>query len=81
MSVYPFPAVGDCVNLSPCLIPYKPEASDAAIARYGLTSAPITLVSNLHDFSDPTNARKAVVLLSIPHVNVVGAQAPSTNRL
>ena len=58
-----------------------PEANAAAIAKYGLASDPITLVSSRHDLLPPDKMRRATVRLSSAHVKVVGAHAPSTNRL
>ena len=62
-------------------MPYKPLAKQAAIARNGFTSEPTTRVSSRVAFLLPGNARKATVRLSTAQVKVVGAQAPSTNRL
>src|SRR5687767_7906278 len=81
VSAYPLPFVANDFNFNLFFIPYKPDARHAAIARYGLESDPTTLVSNLVDLGSPANTLKAVVRLSIAHVNVVGAQAPSTRRL
>ena len=69
------------LSLNFYLMPYKPEAKAAAMAKYGFTSEPMTRVSNRHDLLPPDKTRNATVRLSTAHVNVVGAQAPSTNRL
>ena len=46
-----------------------------------MASEPTTLNSIRVDLGEIGSARMQVVRLSIPHVTVVGAQAPSTNRL
>ena len=62
-------------------MPHTPAATEAAIARYGLRSAPPTRTSSRVDFALPGMTRKATVRLSTPHVTRVGAQKPSTSRL
>ena len=62
-------------------MPSRPAASDAAIAMYGLISAPVSRSSTRLDFPSEGIARTAVVRLSIPQVAFTGAQAPGTVRL
>src|SRR5260221_13382435 len=62
-------------------MPARPAASEAAIARYGLISAPVSRSSTRVDFAPPGIARTAVVRLSTPQVALIGAQAPGTVRL
>src|SRR5947209_19048261 len=61
-------------------MPYKPEASSAAKARYGFASAPGIRVSGRSDAPCPT-MRKPQVRLSCAHASVVGAQLPAAYRL
>ena len=60
--------------------PSKPDASDAANARYGLTSAPGMRHSMRNDLPEPTT-RKPAVRLSYDHTRRVGAQDDDTKRL
>src|SRR6202167_6079475 len=61
-------------------MPCSPPASMAAIARYGLTSAPARRCSSLAPFGDPVIARMAAVRLSTPHEAVTGVQVPGCSR-
>ena len=57
------------------------KARQAAIARYGLMSAPGQRVSSRVDFGLPAITRKLAVRLSTPQVGLTGAQKQSTSRL
>src|SRR4030095_6652207 len=81
LSAYPLPLVGGVFSFSFFFMPYNPDARLAAIARYGFASDPTTLVSRRVELLLPVKTLNAVVRLSTAHVNVVGAQAPSTSRL
>src|SRR5258708_574944 len=61
-------------------MPCRPAAINAAIARYGLTSAPGILDSVRRCWPCPT-MRKPHVRLSWPHARVVGAHDAAAYRL
>src|SRR5438445_13361803 len=75
------PVIGGAVSFSPFSTPYRPAATQAAIARYGLMSAPGQRVSSRVDLGEPAITRKLAVRLSMPQVGLTGAQKPSTSRL
>jgi hypothetical protein len=61
-------------------MPWRPPASIAARARYGLTSPPGTRFSIRAPAPVPTS-RTEQVRLSSPHAMAVGANDPTANRL
>ena len=75
------PWIGWRVSFSFFSTPSSPAAITAAIARYGLMSAPGQRVSSRVDLGEPGITRKLAVRLSTPHVGFTGAQKPSTSRL
>ena len=76
---YAFPVTGGGSGNSR-RTPSTAEATKAASARYGLTSAPGTRHSTRSDGPCPTS-RSAQVRLSGPHATAVGAKLPATYRL
>src|SRR5664279_194863 len=74
------PVIGLAVSFMFFSTPFRPAARTAAIARYGLTSAPGQRVSRRVDLGEPGITRKLAVLLSTPQVGLTGAQKPSTSR-
>src|SRR5437868_15496357 len=61
-------------------MPYRPLATDAAMAMYGFMSAAAKRYSTRVDCGEPGMTRSAVVRFSTPQVAIVGDQAPRTIR-
>ena len=67
-------------GLERCWMPSQPQASVAAIAMYGLASAPIMRFSTRRAAGAATGARIPTVRLSVPHWMLIGAAVKRVRR-